>query len=532
ARLARNHSVAEVVSIDSACTGEGWVRIKELAAETKPNRVLIGACMPYAYIPKLKELGRAIGLSPTLMDVVDIYTPTFPGQIEDSSAVARQVYTSLAMALARLEGRDPIPPPVTVNVARSALVVGGGLAGMTAAAAIADHGYEVCLVEEQGELGGGAMRLTSTLEGNDPKRLMEDLVEQMHKHPNIRVLTDARVAFSRGTAGKFMSAMATDDGPRTFEHGVTILATGGSEGPVYDFGLRVQKTVMTQLELEERIASGALEVGRLSGVAMIQCWRSRDEERAYCSRVCCSQAIKNILALKERNPDLPVYVFYRDIMTYGFKEQYYTQARKAGAIFIRYDLGDKPQVSFEHDKPVITARDPVLNRQVRVKVDILALSSGLVPGEVEDIKEIFGVPTNVDGFFQEAESKWRPLDFLKQGIYTCGLAHSPMDLRETIASAQAAASRALRILNAETIQRESVVAEVRHSLCSLCQRCVSACPYGARTVNMEEERIEVDEILCQGCGSCAAVCPNSATVLRGFHDAPMMAAIDAALEEL
>lgn len=531
-RLGRNHSVAEVRAVGNACTKQGWESIEEIATEMKPNRVLIGACMPYAYIPKLGELGKLIGLHPNLMDVVDVYTPAFPGQIEDPVAVQRQVYGALATALARLEGRDPVPPPITVNVSRSALIVGGGLAGMTSAAAIADHGYEVCLVEENEELGGGAMRLTSTLEGNDPRKHMEDLVEQMHKHPNIQVLTESRVAFSRGTAGKFMSAVSTDNGPMTFEHGVTILATGGSEGPVYDYGLRVHKTVMTQLELEEKLASGTLDVAALEGVAMIQCWRSRDEERSYCSRVCCSQAIKNLLALKKKNPDLPVYVFYRDIMTYGFKEKYYTEARKLGAIFIRYDLTDKPKVTFEHGKPVIEAHDPAMNRRVRVRADLLALSSGLVPGEVEDVTEVFGVPLNEDGFYQEAESKWRPLDFLKQGIYTCGLAHSPMDLRETITSAQAAASRALRILSAETIQRESVVAEVRHSLCSLCQKCVAACPYEARTVNMTDEIIEVDEILCQGCGSCAAVCPNSATVLRGFHDGPVMAAIDAALEEI
>ncbi len=530
-RLSRNHSVAEVVSIGSACTKEGWEKIKELALELKPNRVLIGACMPYAYIPKLKELGRTIGLNPVLMDVVDIYTPTFPGQLEDRSVVEHQVYTSMVTALARLEGREPVPASSAVKVSRSALVVGGGLAGMTAAASIADHGYEVCLVEEKEELGGGAMRLTSTLEGNDPQKHMEDLIEKMHKHPNIKLFTDARVVFSRGTAGQFMTALSLADGSRTFEHGVTILATGGHETPVYDYGLRVHDTVLTQLELEEKIASGVLDLAQLSGVAMIQCWRSRDEQRSYCSRVCCSQAIKNVLALKQRNPDLPIYVFYRDIMTYGFKEQYYTQARRAGVVFIRYNLANKPQVTFEHGKPVVTALDPVLNQTVRIKADLLALSSGLVPGEVEDMKEIFGVATNEDGFYQEAESKWRPLDFLKQGIYSCGLAHSPMGMRETITSAQSAASRALRILSVETIQRESVVAEVRHSLCSLCQRCITACPYGARAVDMEAERIVVDDILCQGCGSCAAVCPNSATVLRGFHDAPMMAAIDAALEE-
>ncbi len=529
-RLERLHTVCHVSRVGSACTGEGWGEIERLAAEMKPNRILIGACMPYAYVPKLKELGRAIGLNPALMDVVDIYTPTFPSN-QPPHGLDNEVYSSLATAVARLQGADPVPPPVTVDVAKHALVVGGGLAGMTAAVAIADHGFGVCLVEQEEELGGLAMRLHSTLEGADPRKHMEELIAQVEKHPNITVLKDSRVALSRGTAGRFRTAIATPKGPVSLEHGVTLLATGGHESNVYEYGFRVHKSVMTQFELEEALATGTLDVQTLGGVAMIQCWRSREEGREYCSRVCCSQAIKNVLALKAKNPKLPVTVFYRDIMTYGFKEQYYTQARKAGALFVRYDLDRKPKVAFEDDKPVITAHDPVLGRDIAVHADLLILSAGVEPNEVDDLVEIFGVETNRDGFFQEAESKWRPVDFLKQGVFMCGLAHSPMTMSEAVASAQAAAQRALRILNAETIARETVVAQVRHSLCSLCQRCVEACPYGARTVDLENEIIEVDEILCQGCGSCAAVCPNSATVLAGFHDGPIMAVIDAALED-
>jgi heterodisulfide reductase subunit A len=241
--------------------------------------------------------------------------------------------------------------------------------------------------------------------------------------------------------------------------------------------------------------------------------------------------LKNVLTLKGRNPDLPIYVLYRDIMAPGFMETYYTRARKAGAIFIRYDDDNKPKVEFEDGKPVITAFDPVLRGEVQIRADILSLSSGLVPNDVDDLLEVFGVEANVDGFYQEADFKWRPVDFLKQGIYMCGIGHSPRRMDETVASAKAAAQRALRILNAEKISRETVVASVRHSLCSLCQVCVAACPYGARVLDMEAEKIVVDEILCQGCGACAAVCPNSATVLKGFHDGPMMSVIDAALEE-
>lgn len=524
-------AVHTVACVDGACTEKGWQQIQDMAADTRANRILIGACLPYAYVPRLRELGRAIGLNPALMDVVDIYTPVMGGNGERTPSRNKQVYSALAQAHARLLGADPVPPPVTVNVARRALIVGGGLSGMTSAMAIADQGYEVVLVEQEDELGGQAMKLHYTLDGGEPRRHMEDLIEQVRKHPKIKVLTDARVVFSRGTAGRFQSAVTHDEGTLVVDHGVTILATGGHESRVYEYGFRVHKSVLSQLELEEQLATGTLDVKGLNSVAMIQCWRSRDEDRNYCSRVCCGEALKNILALKRKNPDLDIYVFYRDIMSYGFREHYYTEARKAGAIFIPYTLEHKPEVSFEDDAPVITAKDPILGETIQIKPDRLVLSSGVEPNEVDDLLEIFGVAIDENGFYQEADSKWRPVDFLKQGIFMCGLGRAPASMSEAIASAQAAAQRAIRILSAEKIARETVVATVRHSLCSLCQRCITACPYGARSVNLDLERIEVDEILCQGCGSCAAVCPNSATVLTGFHDGPMLSMIDAALEE-
>ncbi|ADU61799.1 MAG: FAD-dependent oxidoreductase [Pseudodesulfovibrio sp.] len=537
-RLATVHSVCKVVAVGSACTHAGWKDIERGVAEFKPNRVLIGACMPYAYIPRLKELGRAIGLNPALMDVVDIYSPTFdmgrdddPERPDRTIKAEKEIYAALATAVARLQGADPVPPPTMVDVARSALVVGGGLAGMTASMSIADQGYGVCLVESEEELGGMAMRLHTQLDGTDPRKFMEELIGQVEKHPNIKVFKDSRVVLSRGSAGRFRSAIASPRGVFPLEHGVTILATGGHEAKVYESGLCVHKSVMTHLAMEEGLASGTIDAGALGSVVMIQCWRAPDEDRKYCSRVCCPEMLKNVLTLKERNPNLPIYVFYRDIMTQGFLETYYTKARKAGAIFIRYDSDTRPVVTFEEGRPVVTGRDPVLGAEVRFRPDLLSLSSGLEPNDVEELLEIFGVEIDGDGFYREADFKWRPVDFLKQGLYMCGIAHSPRRMDETIASAKAAAQRALRILNAEKITRETVVAQVRHSLCSLCQACVAACPYGARSLDMDAGRIAVDEILCQGCGACAAVCPNSATILKGFHDGPMMSVIDAALEE-
>lgn len=607
-RLRRVYSVDDVVGVPRMCTADGWSELESRMRNREeggkpPNRVVLGACLPYAYIPRLRELGRTVGLNPALMDVVDIYSPLFTRESgkggknflqadadgadpsEDVSAsvygdtagpsgrprpedghdgmsssgtvppeglasegemtagrnsarrlvpdtVAREIHSRLATAVTRLQGADPVPPPVMVDVEHSALVVGGGLAGMTAALGIAEHGHNVCIVEKEPELGGMAMNHRTQLDGTDPRRFMEDLIDQVVKHPKVRVLTDSRVVLSRGSVGRFQTAVSGPGGVFTMEHGVTVLATGGQEAKVYDKGLCVQKSVMTHPQLEDRLASGELDAGALSAVAMIQCWRNPGEERSYCSRVCCPGMLKNVLTLKERNPDLSVYVFYRDIMTPGFSEAYYTKARQAGAVFIRYDADSTPQVAFEHGRPVITAVDPVLGREVEIHADILSLSSGIEPAEVDDLVEIFGVETDDFGFFSEADSKWRPVDFLKQGLFMCGVAQAPRNMRDTAASAKAAARRALRILDAGRIARETVVAIVRESLCSGCGVCVSACPYGARSINAESGRVSVDGLLCQGCGACAAVCPNSATVIGGFSDAPVMASIDAALEEL
>jgi heterodisulfide reductase subunit A len=277
------------------------------------------------------------------------------------------------------------------------------------------------------------------------------------------------------------------------------------------------------------LADGSLDPSGLSAVAMIQCVGSREEPRNYCSRICCTSALKNALTLKERNPGMEVYIFYRDLMAYGFLETYYTQARRAGVIFVHYDVESKPEVKVENGRPLISAMDPILGRELSVRPDLLILSMGIVPAEVKDLAEHLGLELNQDGFFLEADSKWRPVDFIKEGVFVCGIAHSPRSMTESIAMAEAAAERALRILSNENLAAGTVSAEVRHSLCALCERCIAACPYGARWYDEEEEKIMVDELMCQGCGSCAAVCPNSASVVRGFRDQQVFHIIDAAL---
>ena len=522
-------TVAQVLAVEHLCTQEGWEELQAAARKAKPNRVLIGACMPYVYKKKLREMGETIGLYPSLIDVVDIRTPAFPGENLDGERVSHAVRSILSAGLERVKGLDPIPA-ATTRIRQSALVVGGGIAGMTAALALADHGYPVTLVEMTEALGGLLRSLHNTIEGQSPQALLEETISRVEKHPKIQVYKKARLLDTQGRVGRFSSVVEMEDGHgETVEHGVTILATGGKEAKTDLYGYAQSPAVLTQHELEKGLNDGTLDPSSLTAVAMIQCVGSREEPRNYCSRICCTSALKNALYLKEQNPDIEVYIFYRDLMAYGFLETYYTQARKAGVIFIRYDVDAKPEVNVENGRPLISATDPILGREFTLRPDLLVLSTGILPNEVKNLAERLGLELNRDGFFQEAESKWRPVDCIKEGLFLCGIAHSPRSMTESIATAEAAAQRALRILSNERLAAGTISAEVRHSLCALCERCIAACPYGARWYDEEEEKIFVDELMCQGCGSCAAVCPNSASVLRGFRDEQVFRIIDAAL---
>lgn len=524
--------VSEVHIIDSICTQDGWDNIKDTLQNSLENRVLIGACMPYVYARKLKELGRAAGLNPQLMEVVDLRMLAFPGGDKENDLLKQEIRTVLSMGIGKLKGMDPLPV-TTSKIIQKALVVGGGIAGLTAALAIADHGFEVILVEKTGELGGNLRTLHRTIEGHSPQELMAETISKVEKHPLIKTHKDTKIIYSQGHVGNFSTSIEREDGQgETIEHGVTVLATGGKEADTKSYSYGESEAILTQHDLEQRLAEGTVASPGLASVVMIQCVDSREEPRNYCSRICCQSALKNALFLKEQDPGIDIYIFYRDMMSYGFMETYFTQARNAGVIFVPYDVNQKPKVNLENGRPKLSAIDPILGREWVLQPDLLVLSTGVIPGDGLGVAEKFGVTVNQDGFYQEAESKWRPVDFIKEGVFMCGLAHSPRSIKETIAMANAAAQRSLRILNSDRLAAGSVVAEVRHSLCSLCERCIPFCPYEARHHNEDEEMIVVNELMCQGCGSCAAVCPNSASVLHGYSDQQVFRVIDAALENV
>lgn len=531
ARLEADRFVESVLEVDQLCSEEVMEEVLSKLETTGINRLLMGACLPYVYKRKLRDLGVRLGLNPLLVEVVDLRSLGFPGT-GSSIQATKKAEILLGTALEGLKRRDPLSV-VCVPVTQRALVVGGGIAGMTAALAISQMGFPVTLVEKSAALGGRLGHIYHTLDGPDPHRLLAETIKQVEEAPGIQVLTEAEVVESHGRVGAFRSLIREKDGgERVVEHGVTILATGAEPARPTQYCYGESDRVFTQEEFEELLAQFKLPKEKLKTVVMIQCVGSRDENRPYCSRVCCSAALKNGFKTLEWNKDARIYILYRDMMTYGFLEEYYTRARAAGIKFIPYTPESKPEVSIEEGMPVVRFQDPVLQRRVQIKAQALVLSTGMVPpGDTERLAKAMGLPRNPDGFLLEADPKWRPVDFIKEGVFLCGTAHSPRSISESMAQAKSAAQRGLAILERKQLLSARMVADVKKRICTLCETCVALCPYEARSVDPEEGVIVVDPAACQGCGACATACPSGAAFVRGLEEKATMAVIEAALQD-
>jgi len=481
-------------------------------------------------------MGRKVSLDPRLMEVVDIRASTLASEAADAPQAleppATVIERALAMGVTRLRHATPVPV-ATVPVFQRALVVGGGIAGMTAALAIADHGFDVDLVEQSDQLGGNLHWLRHTIDGADIPPLLDDMRNRVEANPKIEVHMGSRIVAAFGQAGAFYTTLEDSEGKaRQITHGAAILATGGTEASTTSYGFGTSERIITQKALETQLDDGTLDPKALQTVVMIQCVDSREEPRNYCSRVCCPTTLKHALALKAANPELRIVVFYRDMMATGFLETYFTRARMAGVTFMPYRLDSKPQVSAgagEGDRINVSGQEPFLDRPVAIAADLVVLATGIAPALAPELADAYGVDRDQDAFFQEAESKWRPVDALKEGVFACGICLSPRNVEESIATAEAAAERALRIVASERVAAGSIIAGVHESLCALCERCIEACPYGARILDPDDERIQVNPVMCQGCGACAAVCPNDAAYVEGFGAERLMDVIDAAL---
>ncbi len=586
-RLKISPDVSDVVFVDRLCTAEGWTDLVNQIKACKPNRLVVGACMPYMYNRKFRAAGSEAetGLNSAFVSVADIRSLVYQNQEnavsqyqeEDKySVISNSILRNINLEIAKVRWINPENLPAAF-ITKTALIIGGGIAGMTAALSVAGSGFKVYLIEKSDKLGGNIRRFTQTIEGYQVQNFLADTIQKVEKHPLIEVHKQSQIIASFGEVRHFLTTVESVNSEsegaaksvQTIEHGVVILATGGKEAQIksYGYGLNhpnidgqdsnigqdsktaaQDKIIMTQLEFEQALSGSFLNPKSLESVVMIQCAGTREEPRNYCSRVCCATALRQALFLKKENPEISITILYRDIMSYGFSETYYTQARQAGILFIRYTTDRKPIVnltnsgSLEEDTPQnsdvngntknkvsVRCFEPIIGQDVEIEADVLVLAAGVVPNLPVNLAGSFGAEIDRDGFFEEAESKWRPVDSLKEGIFACGLAHSPRNIPESIATAQAAAQRAVRILSNSEMVSGRITAKVRYSICSLCGLCIETCPYGARSFDFERTKVLVNPVMCQGCGACASVCPNKASVIDGFSSKQVFEMIDAVI---
>jgi len=523
------------------CADDTQNHIKEKIAEHRLNRVVVASCTPRTHEPIFRDTLRDVGLNPYLLEMANIRDQcswVHSGQPGRATEKASDLVRMAAARAARLMPLYDQQAPVS----HEALVVGGGIAGMTAALALADQGFPVHLVEKSDGLGGTARQVYSTLAGEDVQAFLAETIARVQAHPRIDVYRNARAAKVEGHVGGFTSSLETTEGALSVKHGVVVVATGAVEHKPQSYGYGQSDKVLTQLELSERLARGDLALPEKGTVVMIQCVEQRDDNRPYCSRVCCTAAVKNALLLRERFPKARIMVLYRDIRTYGFREAAYREAREKGVLFVRYEPEKAPQVTISplsragrgaggEGEGTLTIRveEPTLRREMQVDADLLVLAAPMVPrADRGELSDLLRVPLNADGFFLEAHMKLRPVDFASEGLFLCGTAHAPKFLSESIAQANAVAARAASILSRKTMPVGAQTAWVDPDKCISCMTCVHVCPYLAPQPN-EFNKAEVQGAVCMGCGSCTAECPAKAITLRHYVDTQVLASVEGLL---
>jgi len=509
--------------------------ITDLAKEKGLNRVVVAACSPRTLEPLFRDTLREAGINQYFFDMANIREHcswVHSKEKEDATQKAKDI---VRMSVARARCLEPLQE-FDLPVNKAALVVGGGVAGMTCALSIAHQGHEVHLVEKDTDLGGIARKLRYTLDGLDVQAYVRDLAKRVYQHALIHVYTDAEITQSTGYVGNFRTRVRFEGRVAEVQHGAAVIAVGAEVYQPTEYLYGKNDRVLTLLELEERIARGDEKAVQAERLVMIQCVGCRNEDRNYCSRICCSASLKNALKLKEINPGMEIYILYRDMMTYGFSEDSYREASNQDVKFIRYEPQDKPRVESVQESGRaflrVTVADPILGKTLVIDADALALAAAVIPSAgTRDVAGLFKVSLGPDGFFKEAHVKLRPVEFAADGVYLCGLAHYPKHIGETIKQAYGAAGRVVALLSHDTVTASGSVCEVNERKCMGCGECISACAYGA--IEFRETRqgkkAVVNPVICKGDGLCCAKCPTGAIALKHFTDDELMSQIDAAV---
>jgi heterodisulfide reductase subunit A len=513
-----------------ACSTDNAQDIADTIRDKGLNRVVIAACTPRTHEPLFRDTVREGGINQYFFDMANIREHCSWVHSKEKDEATRKAKEIVRMSVARSALLEPLQE-IDLPVDKAVLVIGGGVAGMTSALNMAEQGFEVYLVEKDADLGGMARRLHYTLEGADVQAYLAELVRKVYRHPSIHVATDATVKEVAGYVGNFTTRILCEGRMKEIRHGAAVIATGAEEHEPAEYLYGKSDRVVTLLELEERIAGKEETVASAQSVVMIQCVGCRTAERNYCSRVCCGQAIKNALKLKQANPAMEITVLFRDMRTYGFREEYYREAAAKGVRFIRYAPEAKPAVEALDSRLRITVRDPILGHGLELEADLVALAAAVVPSSTShELSRLFKVPLNPDGFFQEAHVKLRPVDFAADGVFLCGTAHYPKDLAETISQAYGAAGRVINLLSKDSVTATGAICDVDEAACVACGACISACTYDAIEFRPTPggKKASVNPVLCKGDGLCNTKCPTGAIYLNHYTDDEIFCQIDAA----
>lgn len=516
-----------------ACSTDTQALLAKKIEEYGLNRIVIAACTPRTHEPLFQDTLKEAGLNGYLVEMANIRNHNaWVHQKEPEKATAK-AKDQVRMAVAKAGIAAPLEE-LQVNVVQKALVIGGGVAGMNAALGLADQGYHTVLIEKTDRLGGNAWHLSTTAKNEKIRPMLEGLITAVERHDRIEILKNAALSSSSGTVGNFTSDIRVGEEIRQINYGAVVLATGARESEPEDYLYGQDDRIMTHLDFEKELTERIGRVQAAGSIVFIQCVGSRNDKRPYCSRVCCTHSVQAAITLKTLKPAMNVYILYRDMRTYGTREDLYTEARKKGVIFIRYDLENPPQVAKNGDDLVIRVMDPVLNMGLALSADYLVLAAAIIPNETRELVELYKCAVNADGFLNEAHPKLRPVDMAVDGLFIAGLCSFPKPIDESISQAKAAVARANVILSRNVMQLDAIKSFVTDR-CDGCALCLDVCPYHAISLTIVSEnghqgkKISTDKALCKGCGLCAATCPKQGVKVHGFTTEQLRAQVHAAL---
>jgi len=517
-----------------SCSQDTQETIARRIREQDLNRIVIAACTPRTHEPLFRETLKTAGLNEYLVEMANIRNHDSWVHITNPQAATSKARDLVRMAVAKVVYSSSLQP-VSVPIVQKGLVIGGGVAGLTAARNMAEQGFEVHLVERTDTLGGNALNLKHTWSGEHVPTEVTKLIDRVISNEMIIIHKESEVVAVEGFVGNFKSTLTTKNGSsKIIEHGAGIVATGAELYIPTEYNYNSIVRVVTSVQFDKLYELNEIHVKKARNFVFIQCVGSREENHMYCSKVCCTHSVQSAIALKKDNTERNVYILYRDMRTYGQRESLYKEARKLGIIFINYELHGKPKVTENGQVIEVEVWDHVLHLPLKLRADMVILATAIRPRtDAVKLGQLYKVPVNGDGFFQEAHAKLRPVDFSTDGMFVAGLAHYPKPIEESVAQALAASSRAITLLSKKEISLDALKATVDEKFCDGCALCLDVCPFNAITLEDREKDdskiIRVNRAQCKGCGLCQATCPKRGVYIAGFTMEQISAQIRAAL---